>query len=141
MKTSKQRTLSKGKVKIYWEDYINDIYELAKTIKKSKIKFKYVCGIPRGGLIPATIISHELKIDMITEGEIYEGFAPLRCKILFIDDICDSGKTISMCKSTDITLHYKPYTATIYKHKDSPVTPDFYVYENTKWLIFPYEKE
>jgi len=133
MKNARQRSLSRGKGKFLldWDEYIYYINRLIKKIKQSKSKFDCVYGIPRGGLFPATIISHQLGIEFV---EI------LNCRLcnnmLIVDDICDTGETINSL-NFDKT---KCKLATIFKHKDSPIEPDFYAKMNTKWVVFPYEK-
>ena len=61
-----------------------------------------------------------------------------------MDDICDNGKTLrDYIEYTPVWKHgaKKVMTATVYKHKDSTFTPDFFVEENDKWIVFPYEKD
>jgi len=83
--------------KIYnigWVKYIKDIYELANTLQyvfNSKDDFAGIFGIPRGGVIPATIISHELEIPWLAE--MPEG--KLDRKILIVEDIVDTGSTLN----------------------------------------------
>jgi hypoxanthine phosphoribosyltransferase len=132
---SKSRTLSKGKEKLYldWNTYIARIYELVNQIKKSKIKFNYVYGIPRGGCIPATIISHSLNKRMIVG--LQELYKVLPSRVLIVDDVVDSGKTFNYF----VDNKYK--TAALYSQINSKILPDFYVAVNTCWVVFPYEKD
>jgi len=51
--------------------------------------------------------------------------------ILVVDDLVDSGKTLSLCHS-DI--------AVLYKKPTSIKEPTFWVGETDKWVVFPYEK-
>lgn len=133
MKTARQRSLSQGKGKFFldWDEYIYYINRLIRKIKQSKIKFDSVYGVPRGGLFPATIISHQLDIEFV---EI------LNCRLsrnmLIVDDICDTGETIDSL-NFDKT---KCKVATIFKHKKCPIVPDFFAKQNSKWVVFPYEK-
>ena len=132
---SKKRSLSKSNKKIVlsWGTYISMVYYLCDKIKKSKIKFKYVYGPPRGGYIPSVIISHELKKDLVINIEdCSEG------PILIVDDIIDTAKTINELLLHDDSI--KVYTASIFKHKKSPFNPDFFIQENDKWVKFPYER-
>jgi len=148
MKTaSKKRSNSKeedGELKVNWTDYITKIYELATAIQRSKIKFDYVYGIPRGGLIPATILSHELNIKMLDD------LIPMEYEnrnILLVDDVCDSGKVLSQYIDeigiNRVDCKWKPKcvkTAVIYQHEKSEFIPDFFVTVNAIWVKFPYEK-
>lgn len=143
---SRKRSLSKGPEKYYpcWLEYVGSIQELAGLIKKSKIKFDFIYGIPRGGLIPAVILSHELNIPLLSE---LIPFYYDNKKVLMVDDIADNGKTLKSYKES-----MKPKwsdgrkakfikTAVIYKHKNSTFKPDFFVSENENWIVFPYEKD
>ena len=58
--------------------------------------FKNIYGLPRGGLIPAVMLSHQLGIPM-AKGDIGPD-------TLIVDDICDSGETLD--KLVKNTKHY-----------------------------------
>ena len=56
-------------------------------------------------------------------------------KTLVVDDICDSGKTLSdLAGGYSAVLHYKPHT--------SLYVPDIYavVHEGDEWIIYPWER-
>ena len=139
MTTAKERSLSKGDivVKLNWDEYINYIKELILIIQKSDIKLDAVYGIPRGGLIPATIISYQLNLRLLSDSDIFEGFLQRDDMVLIVDDICDTGETLLNNTTKD---NFNTKTATLFKHKKSPVTPNFYVAENSVWIEFPYER-
>ena len=118
---------------ISWEEVKNLVDILHTSILQSGKKFDYICGIPRGGLIPAVMLSHKLNIpyhldiDSYYVGEDY----------LYVDDICDSGKTLEdiasdQFKSTAV-LHYKPHT--------SRIKPTFYssIWGSDTWIVYPWE--
>lgn len=114
-----------------WKDIDDAINALAINIANSGITFSSIGGLPRGGLIPAVMLSHKLKIS----------FGPMPKKdgnILIVDDICDSGKTLKPYKfETDV------YTATLhYKHK-AIVEPNFWwkLASEDEWIVYPWERE
>jgi hypoxanthine phosphoribosyltransferase len=94
-------------VSISWDKYIKDIYFLIELIKKRHEKYDFVLGVARGGLFPAVIASHALKIPLrivfaerrkIAKNK-YSAIIqnmPVVCykdKILIIDDVYDEGVT------------------------------------------------
>ena len=54
---------------ISWKEFHNLVDIVALRISISDIKYDYIYGIPRGGLIPATMLSHILEIPVITHLE------------------------------------------------------------------------
>ena len=117
------------KYPLRWNEYISLIYDLGIQIKKSKQKYRYIYGIPRGGLIPATILAHQLGIELIVKDFSHcfvEG------NVLIVDDLADTGKTLEPYTQFDI--------ATIYWKKWSTVKPTYFLKETDKWIVFPYEK-
>ena len=85
-----------------------------------------VMGLPRGGLIPAVMVSHRLSLPLVTLPEPHT---------LVIDDIADSGVTLE--KSPGVytaVLHYKPHT--------SSFKPTIWAEEHNsdEWLIYPFER-
>ena len=118
------------KVYVTWEqvlDYVNDV---ANWVRKNNLKPSGVLGIPRGGMILATLLSYKLDIPLLL------GAAP---NCIVIDDIADSGRTLSHYTDND-TQFNKYFITTMYYHNRSIVTPDFWVYEKeNKWIVFPWE--
>lgn len=121
-----------GKVYVEWPDVRDYIKAVSTNFKKQNIKPTGVYGIPRGGLIFAVMLSHEMHIPMLlapTEG----------CVV--IDDIADSGRTLMHFTEND-TNEKKYFITTMYYHKRSAVIPDFYFLEKgNDWIVYPYEME
>lgn len=130
-----ERTFSlKIEKNLSWNDYIAMIQKLEILIKGSGKTIDYVYGVPRGGLIPAVVLSHSLHIPILSnfmDGQ--------NGTVLIVDDLVDTGKTvidlIALRKNMNVIV------ATLFKHKKCKVFPDIYVKENTGWIKFPYEKE
>ena len=60
----------------------------------------------------------------------------MNSKILIVDDIADTGKTL------EPLLRPKFITYTIYWHKQSIVKPDYYCFEKKdQWVVFPWEED
>ena len=114
-----------SKVYLEW----SEIHELVNILCK-KIITEYpiidsVMGLPRGGLIPAVMISHELGLPYV----IHPGK-----NTLVVDDINDTGHTLSKAPGVyHAVLHHKP---------TSKFKPNFYAKEvGEEWLVYPWERE
>lgn len=119
-----------NKFYVSWEDLTQFVDELIDEMKQKNFKPTGVYGIPRGGLILATLISYKLDIPLLMAA--CEG-------CLIVDDIADSGRTLIHYTSND-TQFNKHYIATMFYHKRSMVTPNFYKFEkDDKWIVFPWE--
>jgi hypoxanthine phosphoribosyltransferase len=83
-------------------------------------------GLPRGGLIPAVMLSHKLNLPLV--------YFPLE-NTLIVDDICDTGKTFERINANYFAcLHYKPHT--------SSFKPTIWAksHEGNEWVIYPWER-
>jgi hypoxanthine phosphoribosyltransferase len=123
---------------IDWENLTLLVENLAHKIENSNLLIHDIFGLPRGGLIPAVMLSHRLDIP-ISKGTISPN-------TLIVDDICDSGETFKNIFNRYQTeysfpfylktacLHHKPHT--------SIFTPSFYASEwvSNDWIIYPWEK-
>ena len=106
------------KYKISWDLLDAMVEELAAKID---IAPEFIAGIPRGGAIIPYIelneIQHFPKED-----------------VLIVDDIADSGVTLS---------HYIGYkTATLHYKPQSIIKPSYYVetIDNDMWIVYPFER-
>jgi len=120
------------KVFVTWKDMELYIENVVNWVKAKQIQPTGVYGIPRGGLILATLLSYRLDIPLL--------LAPTQGCII-IDDIADSGRTL--CHYTDNDTQFnKYYITTMYYHDRSMVTPDYYyARKEDKWIVFPWEFE
>jgi len=119
------------KVFISWSWVDHQINVIADKLNNTS-EFAAVTGVPRGGLIPAVMLSHKLGLKYIP----YQQAISKRRPILVVDDISDSGLTL-----TDIGgKGFK--TATLCVRYSTQYTPDYYGEEITsdRWLVFPWEE-
>jgi len=126
-----------NKIFLSWDDLeqITDI--LAKKILNLEKKPLYLYGIPRGGLIPAVMLSHKTGIIYQHLNAAYISKSADLSHILIIDDICDSGKTVAELRES----YPKIRIATLYTKPKSPHQPDIYGEEvGNEWIVFPFEK-
>jgi len=114
--------------KITWNQIDEACNLLAEQITNSKINFKKIFAIPRGGFIPGVILSHKLGIPLVYN---YINTTSL----LIVDDICDTGETLISINKLD-----KVSIATIHYHPVSPIEPNFWVWEKKdNWIVYPWE--
>lgn len=139
----------------------NQIYEMllcqAQKIKSQNFKPDLIVGIARGGVVPARILSDLLETPNLSfiQIEFYTNINQTLQeptlkqtlttnvtgkKLLLIDDISDTGKSLKLAKSH---LHHQGAieikTATLYEKPQSVTTPDFYEKQTTDWVVFPWD--
>ena len=122
--------VTKSKIFITWLDVDILIQKLSYKITQEQPQVDSIMGLPRGGLIPAVMLSHKLGLPLV--------FEPTR-KTLIVDDICDSGKTfMEITKDHPYNLfaclHFKPHT--------SKFIPEIWgeKYEGDDWIVYPWER-
>ncbi len=123
-------------------------------------QYDAMLAITRGGLVPAGLLAYHLQIRniLVAAVQFYSGMQrhlqqpsflqfpadPFlqNQRILIVDDIWDSGKTIMAVRQrvetaggTAVTavLHYKP-TASAFEE-----APDHYVQTTSAWIVYPWE--
>lgn len=151
------------------DEYLRDQWRLAAAIRASGWKPDFVVGLWRGGA-PVAVAVHEflrytgwdakhlpLKCASYTslgcnEGEVVftlaeETFAFFKSgdKVLFVDDVFDTGKTAAaVFKRLEGTL-VDAKIACVYSKavkNTTDITPDFVVKDvGSDWLVFPHEME
>ena len=117
-----------------WNDIDRAINRLVASINSSEVKLEAVGGMPRGGLIPAVLLSHRLNIPFVSQANI----GGISGNILIVDDICDSGKTLKRFKYED-----NVYTATLHWKQSAEYQPNYFweiAYEN-EWIVYPWENK
>lgn len=125
-------------MKFTYQQIIEDSKKLASKLKKIQIEerepeldFKYVFGIPSGGILPAYVIAEELKLELISEEQIND--LPIGL-ILVVDDLEDSGKTIK---------NYDAFNTAVLYLKKNPAKRlcDYYLKQvPNEWLYLPHDK-
>lgn len=132
MKTEKQT--------IKWSEIDDLVFHLSIRIRDSGKEFDRIVAVPRGGFIPAVMLSHRLGIPI----EQLDPLKPLPLypkdieRTLIVDEICDSGKTLGIMSKNNETATF----AVLYHNIASRYDPDFAAYSELldKWLVFPWEQ-
>tara|TARA_R110001583_G_scaffold2854_2_gene19787 strand:+ start:67 stop:519 length:453 start_codon:yes stop_codon:yes gene_type:complete len=137
---------------------------LARTIGKKfkKNKITHVVGLARGGLIPATIISYELGVPLLSYGissykdttktdefkiNQFVNFSDLKSQkegdpyVLVVDDICDTGDTMHYIHEKIALAGINAKYATLFTKKQHRKFLDHYgvVISKNTWIEFPWE--
>lgn len=140
---------------ISWKEYHILARKLAASILDQSGHFDQIVAISRGGLtlghvltdflrIPIATITIQSYSDIQTQGAVQLTAklpTPIKGKrILLVDDVADSGKTLKRAVSylrrlgpaniTTVTMFYK---------SRSVFRPDFFGAITNKWILFPYE--
>jgi hypoxanthine phosphoribosyltransferase len=148
------------KEKIIGYDVIDFLTKsIALRFKLNGKDFTHVIGIARGGMIPATMMSYLFNAKLLSyDVSSYEGTEQgdieinqdidldsidADSKVLVIDDICDSSKTMQHIKQKIGNTRYKSVRfVTLFARENTKHVVDHYgvtVKEGT-WLVFPWEK-
>lgn len=147
------------KTHLTWRDVQVCVSELVRQLDRD---YDCMLVITRGGLVPACLISEKINlrnilvaavmfymgVDQPLDAPIFLQFPadPLLAgkKVLVVDDVWDSGRTIMAVKSRVLEAQGKPTTAVLhYKPSRSlyPDKPDFYGKETGDWLHYPWDPE
>lgn len=140
-----------------WQDFDQDIKFLYANILASKWIPEYIVGVKRGGLIPAIKLSHLLNKPMVmmscqlrdfTDNSIKlleAEYLPKNQNILIVDDICDSGDTLSQIIIAFMQKgHYSLKTSALFYNTEQSFFVDYKArsLNRTKqkdWIVFPWE--
>ena len=117
----------RNKIPLDWGEIDRLVDILCEKIITELPSIDSVMGLPRGGLIPAVMVSHRLGLPLVTLPEPHT---------LVIDDIADSGVTLTNTPGIyTAVLHYKPHTS-VFK-------PDLYsvLYKGDDFLQYPWETD
>ena len=116
-----------------------------------------IIAITRGGWIPARLLSDLLEVHDLTtiRVEFYSGPSKTRekpiltqklskqiaaKKILLVDDVADSGKSLQIAKNHILQKHPTVVKiATLYKKPQSKIEPNYYEKIAKHWIIFPWD--
>lgn len=124
----------KNKLFLSWKWVDEQINIIGEQLEGKKLEF--VAGVPRGGLIPAVMMSHAFGIKYISYSSAKMLPGNLRKNTLVVDDISDTGRTI---READ---ELKFMTATLCMRSTTSVVPHFNgsLISNDSWLVFPWER-
>ena len=109
-----------------WNSFEKDIPKIVFRIKKLKRRFNGIYGIPRGGMVLAVKLSHELNLPLLMGG--------VTKNTLVVDEVADTGSMLTPLKERKaviVTIFYKPW---------SGIIPDIWLRKTKNYIDFPWEK-
>jgi hypoxanthine phosphoribosyltransferase len=139
-----------------WDQLKDDVKSIIAQINFGEWYPDCVVGIKRGGLVPATMISHYMYLPMLVAScqlrdgknfvELIEVDEKVKDKrLLIVDDICDEGATLSLVCETLEKNGIKNYkTCSLFFNIRQKFDVDFKarkIDRNTErqWIVFPWE--
>ena len=121
---------------VSWADIDDAVESLAKQIEESNIHYEVIYGLARGGLVPAVMLSHRLKIPMVLNMEEVWRLKVKNKNSLIVDDISDTGETLKYFYDQKFDI------ATLFVREHTSKIKPKYSYKNINhdnWLLFPWE--
>lgn len=138
-------TFGENLIELSWRDIDNIVLSLASKVQDRG--YTAVVGLARGGVVPAIMLSHQLgiKFESVTWQTRDGGLQEIgrlnniinREKVLIVDDICDSGLTLTQVKAN----HPDADVAVLATKVDTKLV-DFVgrtYYNDERWVVFPWE--
>jgi len=145
-------------IKYSWDEFEFDISSLLLWLTYIEYKPNYIVGVVRGGAVPAIKLSHKLKIpvklvEWSTRDSGYRDIKTLETiaasikrdkNVLIVDDICDSGKTISELKYNIGLGSDRIKWCSLWHNPSSKMNMDWYARcidrtVDERWVIMPWE--
>lgn len=143
-----------------WDDFGRSSREVAQLIADSGWIPEVVIAIARGGLLPAGAISYALgtKVCGSLNVEFYSDVAetlpepivlpPLLDtsalsgkRVLVVDDVADSGRTLLLTVETLVETGADVRTACLYAKPSTAFEPDYVSKRTGKWITFPWSAQ
>lgn len=144
----------------YYEDFLAKVRVLSRKIQEGDWTPEFIIGVGRGGLVPAVYISHQLELPMLSidHSSKVPGFADELLgkvagmsaagkRLLFVDDINDSGGTIEYIRTLLGDNGCEPDNlrfAVLITNTRSKAVAELWVDaidrdEDKRWFVFPWE--
>lgn len=140
-----------------WSDFGDASRELAAQVWNSGYRPDMIACVARGGLIPAGAVSYALDMKelLVLNVEYYTGIgttlrdprlvdpvpindAMTDKKVLVIDDVADSGRTLEFVKGICLKYTSDVRVAVLYKKERSVIDPEYVWKHVDGWINFPW---
>ena len=146
--------MDKEITKYTWDQFDKDIANLVRRIDYAKFKPKTIIGVAKGGLPAGVKLANILGVPlMVISAASYQGqeqgalafntsfVRPLESPVLIIDEIVDSGKTMSAIANYISSLGIVVKTAALFYKERSIFRPDWFMSKasDDQWIQYPWE--
>jgi len=156
--------MSKDKIYLSWQDIENQLDRISNKLITDNFIPDYIIAISRGGLVPGVILSHRLLVirqnfltwniysyttenkQEIIKADTFNNFSLVENKkVLVVDDIIDSGKTIKYIKglfnlwSSSSDIRFAVLVNKLPTYFISDIVTGSYKELDNKWIVFPWE--
>jgi len=140
-------------LKYSWSQFDRDVYTLVDRMTRDGFKPRSIVCIATGGLCLGAKLRNTLKLPLtIISTASYSGIqrqktltlnssyvVPLQSPVLVVDDVADSGRTLTIVKEHLQLGGIEVRTATLFYKETSIIKPDWYLHKSNRWLVFPWE--
>lgn len=145
-----------GAIPVSWEDFVAICKGLALAV--APFEPELILGVARGGLYPATLLSHLLQVELypvritrrfrdavvhdrpiwlVRPPEILAGR-----RVLIVDEICSEGETITMIRDEVRRLGAREIrSAVMYAHERGAAIPDYIGIVSDALILNPWDRE
>ena len=135
-----------------WEDFYENVSKLLKKI--GAFRPDAILGIRYGGeklalelhkhlkgSIYFTTIKHYNRTKRLNRVSVidFPKLPVFQNKVLIVDDLVDTGKTVA--EVIKRLREKNTHVAVLAKKPWSIISPDYYLFETDKWVVFPWEEE
>ncbi len=131
-----------------WEEFEAGVDILVEKIKAWDYSPDFIYGIPRGGLILATMLSHRLGIPLSTKlddyGDSGANYHAQPASYIICDDIVDKGHTLmKVLRGTHYPYGVGIRAVSLHYCDHSYIKPTEYAWkkDDDKWIVYPWETE
>lgn len=139
---------------VSWEEFHELSFELAKKLANEQTEFDTLVSISRGGHVVSRILSDFLKLPIFNVSiasykdlrqdrvKLTQGLGKYFSgdKVLLVDEIVDSGKTLGRATRYLKRLGVSEiYSVALLVKPHAELKPDLFSRETSKWAVFPYE--
>lgn len=143
-----------------WDGFGRASRELAQTVVNDGFTPDIIVAVARGGLVPAGALSYSMGVKLsdainvefytdvhetLPDPVLLEPLLDIEAisdkKLLVVDDVADSGRTLSLVLKLLATHGADVRSAVLYAKPASEVDPTYVWKRTAEWIVFPWSAE